>query len=586
MGFVPPVLGAETQKHRTKVLLGNGLLLIWISIDVTAYLPRQSQKVRDESVELKADLRAAPKIGLIGEGTYPVAKGGVSTWYDQLITGLTDHEFVTVTLVGDQRRRVWDVPANVTSVQLVPVWDPPKRAPLRGRRAEAKRVSELMETLWRIALSARAPGNDIDAALRVEEASKVLQALSRTQGHCLLTTLSKVNTAAVILHSWNSISVQTSTTPKMTLSEAAQTASLANRVIAVLDTEWPQVDVTHASSSGPSSLIGLARKWNHGTPLILTEHGIYLRERYLALGDLALPWTVRAAFGLLMRLISEVTYAEANVLAPVSQFNAKWERKLGAPSEQVTLLYNGVHAATYREIETEPDVPTVSFVGRIDPLKDLHNLVAGFKLVRKVVPQAKLRIFGPVPKENHQYYADLLGFVNEQGLKESVSFEGAVPNAVAAIKAGHVVALSSISEGLPFTLIEAMMSGRATVSTNVGGVSEITGEDGSCGLVVPPRDPEALANALLELLLDDDRRQEMGVQARKRALKLFTLKRFRQEVRDLYARNASPREVTESVRPISRFESLSQPRLPSRRPRPKRRSRAQTLEPVAIGERE
>lgn len=531
-------------------------------------------------MEQNAGLDSVLKIGLIGEGTYPIAKGGVSTWYDQLVTGLTDHEFAAVTLVGNQRERVWDIPNNVTSVQLVPIWDPPKRAPLHGRKTEAKRVQELIEMLWHVTLSARIPGNDIDTAVRVEEASKILQQLSLTRGHSLLTTLSRVNSAGVILHCWNTVHAETPGVPKMSLSEAAQTANLANRVIAVLDTEWPDVDLTHASSSGPSSLIGLARKWNQGTPLILTEHGIYLRERYLALGNLELPWTVRAAFGLLMRLISEVTYAEANILAPVSQFNAKWEQKLGASSEHVTLLYNGVHAPTYREIVTEPTVPTVSFVGRIDPLKDLHNLVEGFKLVRDVIPQAKLRVFGPVPKENHQYYLNLLDFVSEQGLENSVTFEGAVPNAVAAIEAGHVVALSSISEGLPFTLIEAMMSGRATVSTDVGGVAEITGDDGSCGLVVPPRNPEALSKALLELLLDDDRRHAMGMQARQRALKLFTLKRFRQEVRDLYARTASPRTITQKDRPASRPDPTAPLALPSRRSRYGARTRARAAEPA------
>jgi glycosyltransferase involved in cell wall biosynthesis len=95
-----------------------------------------------------------------------------------------------------------------------------------------------------------------------------------------------------------------------------------------------------------------------------------------------------------------------------------------------------------------------------------------------------------------------------------------------------VVALSSISEGLPYTVMEAMMCGRATVSTAVGGVPEVTGD---AGVVVPPRDPAALADALADLLLDDRRRIDLGARARGRALRTFPLELMLERFRATYA---------------------------------------------------
>lgn len=482
------------------------------------------------------------RIGLIGEGTYPVTKGGVGTWYEQLVEGLTDHEFAVVTLVGNERDLRWNLPKNVTSLTLAPMWDPPPRAPFSGRRSESRRIRHLLLDLWRAAL----PANQAQGP-NTQDAIRILRELSMNGTHSLASTLSRSSSVEAITTAWAEYRFAHPALPPMMLSEASQVAQLADRILAVLDLEWPEVDLTHASTNGPSSLIGLARLWRDGTPFILTEHGVYLRERYLALYDMNLPWTTRAALGGILRLISSVAYAEAEVLAPVSEFNARWERELGAEDTRVAPLHNGVDVDAYSPISTEPSEPTVSFVGRIDPLKDLHTLIEAFTMVRFSIPKAKLRIFGPVPEQNQAYYESLLELVKQRKLESAVCFEGPSPNARIAAEAGHVVALSSISEGLPFTVIEAMMCGRATVSTDVGGVSEVVGTDGLSGIVVPPRDPLAFASALIELLNDDHLRARMGLHARERALQKFSLSKFYDNVRGLYTKTVMARSATRSA---------------------------------------
>ncbi len=246
-------------------------------------------------------------------------------------------------------------------------------------------------------------------------------------------------------------------------------------------------------------------------------------------------------------MLSQVAYREAVRLAPVSEFNRNWEIELGAPAGKTATILNGVDVDLYHPMEHEPKAPTVSFVGRIDPLKALEVLIDAFALVRERIPDARLRLFGPTPKGDEAYREGLERQILQLGLDEAVTFEGAVPDSMHAIAAGHVVALSSISEGLPFTVIEAMMAGRATVNTDVGGVAEVVGTDGEAGLLVHPRDPRQLADGIIALLQDPDRRQAMGRKARARALELFSLTTFVDRYRDLYEMALNDVAVSEPV---------------------------------------
>jgi hypothetical protein len=112
--------------------------------------------------------------------------------------------------------------------------------------------------------------------------------------------------------------------------------------------------------------------------------------------------------------------------------------------------------------------------------------------------------------------------------------------------AGSVVVLSSISEGFPYTLIEAMTCGRATVATDVGGVREATGDT---GLVVPPRDPGSMAEACLRLLRDELIRHRLGAAARARSLEYFTVDHAVGSFRVIYADLVAPYDAALHMAP-------------------------------------
>lgn len=283
-----------------------------------------------------------------------------------------------------------------------------------------------------------------------------------------------------------------------------------------------RAEVAHCVTNGLAVLPALAAKWTQGTPILLTEHGIYLRERYLGYRRSPYRWPVKALHLAFLRLLCTHAYTEAATIATGNVYNRQWEQQLGADAGIIRTVYNGVDPAEFPAVEGEPEFPTISWAGRIDPIKDLETLLRAFSLVRQQLPEARLRVFGGAAKGGEGYLRRCRQLAAELGIDPAVAFEGRVREIRDAYAAGHVVVLSSISEGFPYTLIEAMTCGRACVATEVGGVSEAVGDT---GLVVAPRDPAAMAQACLTLLRDPALRRRLGAAARARALEYFTVDR-------------------------------------------------------------
>jgi glycosyltransferase involved in cell wall biosynthesis len=283
-----------------------------------------------------------------------------------------------------------------------------------------------------------------------------------------------------------------------------------------------RADVVHAVTNGLGALPSLAAKWRYGTPMLVTEHGIYMREQYLHSRNSPFRWPVRALYLRFLRRLCSLGYAEAELITPGNVYNKRWEEQLGANLSKVRTVYNGVDPADFPAVEGEPEVPTISWAGRIDPVKDLETLLLAFALVHRKMPNARLRMFGSAPQGQEGYLERCKALAEELGIADAATFEGRVDRIRDAYDAGQIVVLCSISEGFPYTLIEAMTCGRPCVATDVGGVTEAIADT---GVVVQARNPEALAQSCLALLNDPALRRKLGAAARMRALEYFTVDR-------------------------------------------------------------
>ncbi|MEB8326795.1 GT4 family glycosyltransferase PelF [Dietzia kunjamensis] len=469
------------------------------------------------------------RIALLNEGTYPVNTGGVSTWCDQMIKGMPDHTWEVVTLTGGSRTPItWEVPAQVRATTLYPVWAPVRAGLPEGQllaRRRRARVRSALREMWAAILPPAGTIAVTDGTVHHDPGrlSAALRELIDAGRGDLFRLLGTESSAEALLDAWWAHSPALDRSARLSVGDAVEAATLVDRALCATDVKFGEVDLVHASSNGSAALVGLARKWRDGVPLILTEHGVYLRERYLALAGTQLGWSARYAVCTALRALCVLVYDEADLLLPVSDFNARWAVRLGADPARIHTVRNGVDTSTMTPVGPEPEIPTISFVGRIDPLKDLETLVRAYAVVRAALPETRLRIFGPCPAGNAGYKQEIEATIDELGIGDGVTWEGPTAGPRPAVEAGSVVALSSVSEGLPFTTIEAMMCGRVTVNTDVGGVSEAVGSDGLLGGLVPPRDPDAFAQECLRFLTDDALREETGRRAREHALQSFAL---------------------------------------------------------------
>lgn len=556
------------------------------------------------------------RVALLTEGGFPYAAGESVVWCDRLLRGLAGHEFEVYALSRGARQESagWcELPANVLRVRTAPLWGPPPTAGAgasrpgggsgsrgtygrRDRRRFAECFGELAAAVCtpgdRGAETADAPLADrfatglygladlarerggLPAALRSEQAIRILQSASRAPGAPRAAHAARV-------------------------ADLLSVAERLERALRPLSLDWyghsPSSSaggahggparlglsasaLCHAVGGGPAALPGLLAKRAFGTPLLITEYGVRLREHYLTGGaDGVAPAVagapVRALLASFQRRLASEAYAQAALITPGNAQARRWQERCGAHRNRLRTVYPGMDAAPFapHDAEAEPAAyrkpgewrarraPTLVWVGRVEPGKDLVGLLHAFARVREELPQARLRIVASEPVRgagSRDYEARCWALAAQLFPDEAasavavgespVSFEElggpGVQTPADAYGAGSVVVLSSVAEGFPVTLVEAMFCGRATVSTDVGAVCEVIG---GTGLVVPPRNPRALADSCLALLRDPARRARLGAAARARALELFTVEQNVAAFRGIYLELMSHRPAHE-----------------------------------------
>jgi len=181
-----------------------------------------------------------------------------------------------------------------------------------------------------------------------------------------------------------------------------------------------------------------------------------------------------------------------------------------------------------RELGVGPGERLVGMVGRMVPIKGHRYFLAAACEVLRASSQVRFVLVG-----DGNLRADLEAECRRLGIDRSVVFLGWRRDLARIYADLDIVALSSLNEGTPVSLIEAMAAGRATVATDVGGVSDVV-EDGVTGLLVPAKQPKALAEAILRLLGDDALRTSLGERAIASVYPRYDVSRLIQDTKNLY----------------------------------------------------
>lgn len=224
----------------------------------------------------------------------------------------------------------------------------------------------------------------------------------------------------------------------------------------------------------------------------------------------------------------------------------------GVPATRVVTVHEGIDVEHIRALPAinvhealwlPHHAPLVGNIAALVPHKGHRYLIEAAALVCREIPDARFVIFGEGELREH-----LERLVAEHHLQKHVLLPGFRPDVHGCLKSFDLFVMSSVTEGLGTSLLDAMAASKAIVATTAGGIPEVV-DDGVTGLLVPPRDAPALARAVVALLTDPARRERMGAAGFRRVFERFTVERMVEETARLYARVSGRPHVIDPTEP-------------------------------------
>ena len=305
--------------------------------------------------------------------------------------------------------------------------------------------------------------------------------------------------------------------------------------------DLPQADIYHSVATGYCGIIGSMAAEVYHKPFILTEHGIYCREREAeiiksawAKGDFKPVWSNY------FYNLAKIAYKQADKVYTLFEHNAQIEADLGCDPKKIHVVPNGIHMENFASIPQlkEHDGPiNLGAVVRVVPIKDILTLLRAFFLVHQEMPNTHLYVMGNM-EENPEYVETCKRMTRLLQLEDAVKFTGTV-RVTDYLPKMDLTILSSISEGQPLSVLESFAAHRPAVTTDVGCCQELIYGDstdhlGTAGAVVPPLDFGSMAREILRLIRDFKLRFQMAEVGYERTKRNYTYEQFINSYRNIY----------------------------------------------------
>ncbi len=451
-------------------------------------------------------------IALLLEGTFPYVSGGVSSWINQMIRAYPEYRFAVVFLGSrpqDYGEIKYAFPDNVVHVEvhyLHGTHTPPSVRALVGDPAITEPISALHQSFRNSQNNTACAFAQLSNLLEQGDINEEFFLYSQQAWHFITQNYQKYCTdPSFIDYFWT---VRTMHAPIWVLAQIA-----ANLI---------PVRSFHTVSTGYAGFLGGLLKIRTGKPLILSEHGIYTKERKIDLYQSAWIHDNRNAFEkdptevsyfreLWVRFytsLGRLCYHQADIITALYEANRQRQISDGAPAERTRVVPNGIDLARFQPVRAKrPKMPPpiLCLIGRVVSIKDVKTFIRMMRSIINWVPEAEGWIAGP-EDEDPGYVEECHNLVSSLGLTDKVRFLGFQKVEVVLEKVGLVV-LSSISEALPLVVLEGYAAGVPALTTDVGSCRQLiyglTPEDqalGASGAVVRIADPQAMATAAIELL--------------------------------------------------------------------------------------
>jgi glycosyltransferase involved in cell wall biosynthesis len=235
----------------------------------------------------------------------------------------------------------------------------------------------------------------------------------------------------------------------------------------------------------------------HNRPYILTEHGIYHRERLIEIEATdQLRGHQRDMWGEVFLALSRVSYRAADRVITLFRHNQNLELRMGAPPERCEVVPNGIDIPRFSAVTREKRSGFhVGLVGRVVPIKDIKTFLVAARIIAESIPSAHFHIVGPTD-ESPEYYEECLDMTAAFGMTDQVTYTGPadVRDYYAFI---DVLVLTSLSEAQPLVILEAVAAGVPCVATRVGDVPDLLNNDDR--LIAAPKDAEGIAGRIMAI---------------------------------------------------------------------------------------
>lgn len=466
------------------------------------------------------------RVCMIAEGSYPYVSGGVSSWVNQLISSMPEIEFSILSIMakrGEFTEYKYPCHENIAEIKTIYLNDFRELNPksrrlfykLDGRmETELEKFMSFDESIdWRYFLT------------RIIDRKQVGTAVDFLQSRYFYKAVVDVYSKNFRYEGFNEF--------------YWSLRSMYLPMINLLQSYIPKADVYHSVSTGYSGIMGMIAKESYNKPLVLTEHGIYARERE---EDIIKAKWVKGSYKSLwiefFYFLSKGVYRHADEVLALFNRNLEIQRELGANHAISRVIVNGVDTKRFSPEKKEHKGFIIGAVLRIVPIKDVKTLIRAFKIVRdRIDEDAKLLLIGPY-EEDIEYYEECLSIIKNLNLQDDIEFTGLV-DIREYMKIIDVMVLTSISEGQPLVILEAMASQIPFVASDVGACREmIEGSDedklGPAGIVTKPVSPSQTADAIVRILEDPQKARAMGEAGRKRVERYYAKEMMVDEYRKIY----------------------------------------------------
>ena len=510
-------------------------------------------------------------IMLFSEGTYPYVKGGVSNWILQLMQGLSEFTFgvcfvgAKEIMDGERLEISYEFPPNLKHLEVHYLFENDEK--ISSKRREGSKAG--FEAVAKLYESFKSKDNTIPAMIQNIE------------------FYTKEVTFDDFLHSeraWNFINeIYMKNCPDIPFVDYFWTLRNIHKpiwILAGIVENLPKTKVYHAPSTGYAGFLGALASYTTGRPFVLTEHGIYTRERKIDM--LSADWVEYKKPALLQQpeeynyikrmwvnffdKIGLFCYNRSNHVLSLFSGAQKIQINFGADENRTLVIPNGVDVDGLMETiqyRAETPKPIVTLIGRVVPIKDIKTFIRAIKIASESIPDIEGWLVGAVD-EDKEYVEECQQMAISLGLKEKMQvFDGnksdmtkeEIIQSSDQIKLfGHsnikeilplsaLQTLSSISEGMPLVILEGFAAGVPCVATDVGsckdliegGINEEDLSMGTAGAITGIANPDALANEYIRLLnFDNGEWKKAQEVALKRVQKYYRQEMFLQDYREIY----------------------------------------------------